>query len=84
MLQKKYKGIKKASSETINWPVSSGGYTEIFYNARTDEVWTVDQVSFGQNSWKEHNDPAVVKVCNTSHHMTMKQIKAAIDMVMST
>lgn len=74
----KIKGLKKASGETVNWPLYSGGYTEIFYDRSTGEVWTIDQVSLGENSWTAYDDPEVIKVCNTSIHMTMQQIADAI------
>ena len=50
MKKRTYKGIKKASGETVNWSPRSGGYTEVFYDMDADEVWTVDQISIGQNS----------------------------------
>lgn len=79
MKKRNYKGIKKASGETVNWSPRSGGYTEVFYDMDADEVWTVDQISIGQNSWTEYHDPAIIKICNTTCHMTMKQIKEAIE-----
>lgn len=79
MKKRTYKGIKKASGQTINWSSRSGGYTEVFYDMDADEVWTVDQISIGQNSWTEYHDPAIIKVCNTTCHMTMNQIKEAIE-----
>lgn len=75
----KIKNIKQAAGNTANWPASSGGYTEVFYNRETGEVWTVDQVSLGRNGWTQYDDPAIVKVCDTERHMTMKQIRTAIE-----
>lgn len=77
------KGLRKASGNTVNWTARSGGYTEVFYDKSSGEVWTVDQVSLGQNSWTEYHDPSVVKVCNTSRHMTMQQIADAISRKLS-
>lgn len=74
----KIKGLKKASGETCNWNSRSGGYTEIFYNRDSGEVWTVDQVSIGHNSWTEYDDPAIIKVAETETHMTMQEIADAI------
>ena len=74
----KITGIKKASGNTIDWNPRSGGYTEIFYDSKTGEVWTIDQVSLGHNSWTTYRDPAVIKVCDTDTHMTMQQIANAI------
>ena len=78
---KKLIGLRQAAKNTVNWPLNSGGYTEIFVNRSTGEVWTVDQVSLGQNTWTEYNDPEIVKVCNTSCHMTAKQISDAISKI---
>lgn len=72
------KGIKKASGATSNWWPCSGGYTEIFYNTKTGEVWTVDQVSFGQSTYTVYDDPSVIKVTNTEVKMTMQEIADAI------
>lgn len=74
----KVKGIRKASGNTVNWAPRSGGYTEIFYDRGNGEVWTVDQISLGQNSWTDYHDPAVIKICNTSRHMTMQEIADSI------
>lgn len=74
----KIKGLRKASGNTVNWAPRSGGYTEVFFDRDNGEVWTVDQVSLGQNSWTEYHDPAVIKLCNTSRHMTMQEIADSI------
>lgn len=71
-------GLKKASGSTINWIPGSGGYTEIFYDLRIGEVWTVDQVSLGHNSWTEYRDPYVIKICETEKRMTMQEIADTI------
>lgn len=72
------KGIKKASGETCNWNPRSGGYTEIFYNTETGEVWTVDQVSLGHNSYTVYDNPAIIKIAETEVKMTMQEIADAI------
>jgi hypothetical protein len=74
----KIKGLRNACGNTVNWDARSGGYTEIFYDRSNGEVWTVDQISLGFNSWTEYHDPDVIKVCNTSRHMTMQEIADAI------
>ncbi len=74
----KIKGLKKASGNTCNWSPRSGGYTEVFYNTETGDVWTIDQVSIGHNSWTEYDDPAIIKVAETEAHMTMQAIADAI------
>ena len=70
----KINGIRKASGNTINWSPRSGGYTEIFYDKSSGDVWTVDQVSLGQNSWTAYKSRSIIKVCNTDVHLTMQQI----------
>lgn len=67
------KGLRKASGETQNY-TDDTRYEEIFYNRETGEVWTKFQCSIGQNSWTQYHDPAIIKICNTSRHMTMQQI----------
>ncbi|MGN0968113.1 MAG: hypothetical protein ACI4O3_02495 [Oscillospiraceae bacterium] len=74
----KMTGLKKASGNTVNWSLHSGGYTEIFYDRSTGEIWTKDQISIGQNSWTVYHDPDVIKICNTSRHMTMQQLSDAV------
>jgi len=74
----KISGLKKASGETANFGAYSGEYTEIFYNLRSGEVWAKYQYSLGQNNWTAYDDTDVIKVCNTSAHMTMQQIADAI------
>lgn len=71
-------GLKKASGETQNYGYYSGMYVEIFYDKADGEVWGVFQYSLGQNSWTEYHDSSIVKICNTSSHMTMQEIADAI------
>ena len=66
----KIKGLKKASGSTEDYGYYSGHYNEIFYDRSTGEVWTVYQYNLGQNSWTVYNDANVIKVCNSSSHMT--------------
>lgn len=74
----KIKGLRKACGNTANWGPRSGGYTEIFYDRNSGEVWTVDQISLGHNSWTSYRDPDIIKICETEHHMTMAEIREAI------
>ena len=75
------KGLKKTSGFTQDYGYYSGRYVEIFYDRSTGEVWGNFQFSLGQNSWTECHDPAVVKICNTSRHMTMQEIADEIHRV---
>lgn len=70
--------LKKASAETRNYGAYSDKYDEIFYDMSTGEVWTKFQVSIGHNSWTEYHDENIIKVCETSHHMSMQAIADAI------
>ena len=76
---RKISGLKKASGATQDYGHFSGHYVEIFYDRSTGEVWTREQYSLGQNTWTEYADRAIVKICNTSCHMTMQQIADAIN-----
>lgn len=71
-------GLRKACGETGNYSAGSGCYDEIFYDRQTGEVWTKYQCSLGQNSWTQYHDPSVIKICNTTTHMTMQQIADSI------
>ena len=73
----KIKGLRKASGETRSY-IDAGSYDEIFYDRSTGEVWTRYQYSLGQNSWTQYHDINVIKICNTSRHMTMQEIADAI------
>lgn len=68
------KGIRKACGETKDYGDFSGKYVEIFYDAKSGEVWTRFQYSLGRNSWTEYRDPNIIKVCNTSRYMKMQEI----------
>jgi len=68
------KGLKKASSETEDYGSYSGRYNEIFYDRATGEVWTVFQYSLQQNFWTEYHDPDIIKIGNTTSHLTMQQL----------
>lgn len=70
----KMKGLKKASGCTENYGPYSGSYVELFYNKNSGDIWGTFQHSLGQNSWTVYHDPDIIKICNTSSHMTMQQI----------
>lgn len=80
----KMSGLKKASGATQDYGAYSPEYQEIFYDRSTGEVWAVYQYSLGHNSWTEYHDPDVIKICNTSSHLTMQQIADAIANAMMT
>lgn len=69
----------QASANTIDWPKNSGGYTEVFYDRAAREIWTVDHVSLGQNNWTEPENPNVVKLCNTEHHLSAREILRMVE-----
>ena len=71
-------GLREASSSTGDYGINSSMYDELFYNLKTGEVWTVFQCSLGWNSWTEYHDKDIVKICNTSRHMTMQEIADSI------
>lgn len=74
----KMTGIKAASGETRNYGSYSARYVEIFYNRSTGEIWTVFQCSLGHNSWTVYHDQDIIKICETSSHMTMQEIADAV------
>lgn len=74
----KIKGLKKASGETETYTQRDGRYNEIFYDRESGEVWTMFQCCLGQNSWTQYHNKNIIKVCNTSKHMTMQEIADAI------
>lgn len=76
------KDLKKTSGFTKDYGYYSGMYVEIFYDRSTGEVWGNFQISLGQNSWSEYNDPDILKICNTSRHMTMQEIADEIHRVL--
>lgn len=71
------KGLRKASGDTQSYR-DAASYDEIFYNRESGEIWTRFQHSLGFNSWTQYHDPAIVKICNAQHHMTMQAIADAI------
>lgn len=74
----KIKGIRKASGMTQDYGYYSGHYVEIFYDRVTGDVWGKHQYSLGCNSWTVYHDADIIKICNTSRHMTMQDIADAI------
>lgn len=78
----KINGLKKTSGYTDDYGSYSGQYVEIFFDRGTGEVWGNFQCSLGQNSWTEYRNPDVVKICNTSRHMTMQDIADEIHRVL--
>lgn len=71
-------GLKKASGNTMN-NYQAGCYDEIFYDKSTGEVWTKYQCSLGFNSWTEYHDENIIKLCNTTEHLTMQEIADLIE-----
>lgn len=71
-------GLKKVSGETKDYGHYSGMYSELFYDRASGEVWSVFQYSLGQNTYTLYHDRSIIKICNTSRHMTMQEIADAI------
>ena len=69
----KMHGLKRASSETVNWKIR-GWHTQISYDTETGDIYTNDHC--GEN-WSVY-PPEVITVCHTDRHMTMQQIADAI------
>lgn len=78
MKELKMIGLEETSENTVNWEPGSGGYTEIFYDTNTGEVWTVDQVSLGHNNWTVYHDPAIIKICETEVHLSPEELAEMI------
>lgn len=72
------KGLKAASGDTWDAGYYSGWYWEIFFSLSTGEVWTVQQYDFGHSWHTIYHDPDIIKISETSMHMTMQQIADAI------
>lgn len=73
------KGLKKTAGETKDLKgYYSGEYLEIFYDKEKKEVWGIYQYSLGQNTWTVYDDENVIKICNASEPMTMKEIEEQI------
>lgn len=71
----KMTGLKQASGDTKGLRgYYSGEYVELFYDRATGEVWTVYQVSLGQNTWTQYHDPDVIKIGNYSDPATMQDL----------
>lgn len=64
-------GLKKASGSTEDYDWYDGRFHEIFYDKKTGEVWAKFQYS---DSWTVYHDENIVKICNTTKHLTMQRI----------
>lgn len=70
----KMTGIKAAAGNTRQIVPHCGMYYELFYDMDDGRVWTVLQISLGQNSWTEYHDNTILKVGNLSRVTTMQEI----------
>ncbi|MDR2043292.1 MAG: hypothetical protein LBQ15_02795 [Clostridium sp.] len=67
-----YKGyhFEKGLMAQIRDFYDSGGgrhstrYTEVFLDTGTREIWGLEKVSIGQNSWSYYQDPAILRIGN--------------------
>lgn len=71
---RKYRGIRKASSET-SCASPYGMYVQIAYDPAEDRILTSTHVSV--NAWTVWTD-GIVPVCNAHQPMTMAEIRAAV------
>ena len=71
----KFKGLKKASSDTKNYGQNSGWYSELVLDCSTGEIWTITHYSLGMNEWTEYHDKNIIRVCMTTHHLKTDKIK---------
>lgn len=70
------RGLAEASNRTVNWMAQYGcaGRTQVSYDTLTGRVYTHDLTG---NSWVLLNSN-IVKVCETSVHMSQQEIADAI------
>ena len=73
------KNMKKTVSEIKTCPQCVGAYYEVFYNRKTDELFTCFQVSLGHNSWTKFEDPEIVKIGEFEKPVTMKGLKRLVE-----
>jgi hypothetical protein len=69
----KITGLKKCSGNTSDNGYYSASYSEIFYDRDTGATWAKYQYDLGHNSETVYHGN-VIKICNTSDHLTMQQI----------
>lgn len=78
---KEIKGLQEAWKEIKTCPQGVGAYYEVFYNRRTDELFTEFQVSLGHNSWTKFENPEIVKIGEFEKPVTMKELKQLVEEV---
>lgn len=71
----KMTNLIKVSRETIN---SSRGYSQIDYDKATGELLEAYHSGTPAESWTEYHDANVIRVCNTTRHMTPQQLADAV------
>ena len=72
------KGLKKASGETFD--CYGRGHTQINYDMETGQIYTDFHV--GQ-TYSVYKGNTVIYVCDTDRHMTMREIKQAIELAVT-
>jgi hypothetical protein len=70
-------GLKKCSGNTSDTGFYSASYSEIFYDRDNGATWAKYQYDFGRNTETVYHGN-VIKICNTSKHLTMQEIADAI------
>ena len=76
----KMTGLDKASRATADWPVGSGGCTQISYDMVSGEVLVNDHVG---DEWTQYNDEDIITVCYTNRHMSEQRIANEIKAVLT-
>lgn len=63
--------IEEASEATTDWPQGSGGYNQIAYNQNSGEIIVTEHVG---DTWTEYGDPDIVRICDTTIHISAQRI----------
>lgn len=74
------KGIKRVCSDTKTLRgFYSPEYLQLFYDAKTDELFTEFLFSIGHNSFIQSDDPEIINLGFLYEPMTMQEVKEYVD-----
>lgn len=76
---KRLKYLRQVSRDTKDWGYYSPEYCEVFYDKKTDELFTVYHYSIGCNEWTEFHNPDVIRVVVAHRHYSMQEIADMVD-----